>query len=44
MVGFAKAVVVDSRFAFVLPDELESENAAPLLCGGITVFSSVDPF
>ncbi|MEE8260412.1 MAG: NAD(P)-dependent alcohol dehydrogenase [Nitrospinaceae bacterium] len=42
--GFAKAVVVDSRFAFVLPDKLESENAAPLLCGGITVFAPLIHF
>lgn len=42
--GFAKAVVVDSRFAFVLPDRLESENAAPLLCGGITVFAPLIHF
>lgn len=42
--GFAKAIVVDSRFAFVLPDGLESENAAPLLCGGITVFAPLIHF
>jgi uncharacterized zinc-type alcohol dehydrogenase-like protein len=42
--GFAKAVVVDSRFAFVLPDGLESENVAPLLCGGITVFAPLIHF
>ncbi len=37
--GFAKAIVVDSRFAFALSVGLESENAAPLLCAGITVFA-----
>jgi len=37
--GFAEAVVVDSRFAFRIPDALNSANAAPLLCGGITVFA-----
>ena len=37
--GFAEGVIVDSRFAHVIPDGLESENAAPLLCAGITVFS-----
>jgi len=37
--GFAKAIVVDSRFAFALPEALASESAAPLLCGGITVFA-----
>lgn len=42
--GFAKAIVVDSRFAFALPDGLESENAAPLLCGGVTVFAPLIHF
>ena len=37
--GFAKSIITDSRFAFPIPDVLESENAAPLLCGGATVFS-----
>lgn len=42
--GFANAIVVDGRFAFALPDDLESENAAPLLCGGITVFAPLIHF
>lgn len=37
--GFGEEVQVDSRFAFKIPDVLESENAAPLLCGGATVYS-----
>jgi uncharacterized zinc-type alcohol dehydrogenase-like protein len=37
--GFASAIVVDSRFAFPLPENLKSENAGPLMCGGITVYS-----
>jgi len=37
--GFADHMVVDSRFAFPLPENLEKEGMAPLLCGGITVFS-----
>jgi uncharacterized zinc-type alcohol dehydrogenase-like protein len=37
--GFADKVRVNSRFAIPLPRVLESENAAPLLCGGITVYS-----
>jgi len=37
--GFAKKIVADSRFAFPIPEKLTSENAAPLLCGGVTVFS-----
>jgi uncharacterized zinc-type alcohol dehydrogenase-like protein len=37
--GFADRIRVDSRFAFPIPERLSSETAAPLLCGGITVFS-----
>jgi len=37
--GFADRIITDGRFALPIPDELESENAAPLLCGGITVYS-----
>jgi uncharacterized zinc-type alcohol dehydrogenase-like protein len=37
--GFADKVRVNSRFAIPLPRVLESENAAPLLCGGITVYN-----
>ena len=37
--GFADGIQVDSRFAFAIPDALASEVAAPLLCGGITVYS-----
>jgi alcohol/geraniol dehydrogenase (NADP+) len=37
--GFADRIRVNSRFAVAVPTALESENAAPLLCGGITVYS-----
>lgn len=37
--GYAEKIRVDRRFAFVIPENLSSENAAPLLCGGITVYS-----
>jgi uncharacterized zinc-type alcohol dehydrogenase-like protein len=37
--GYAAAIRVDSRFAIPVPAGLESENVAPLLCGGITVYS-----
>lgn len=37
--GFADGVVVDARFAFLIPESLPSETTAPLLCGGITVYS-----
>ena len=37
--GFSEYILTDSRFAFPLPEKLASENAAPLMCGGITVYS-----
>lgn len=37
--GFAHKIRADARFAFRLPKELSSERAAPLLCGGATVYS-----
>ena len=37
--GYAESVRVNARFAIPLPEALESESAAPLLCGGITVYS-----
>ncbi len=37
--GYADAVRVNSRFAIPVPEGLESETAAPLLCGGITVYA-----
>jgi uncharacterized zinc-type alcohol dehydrogenase-like protein len=37
--GYADLIRVHARFAVPIPEALESENAAPLLCGGITVYS-----
>jgi uncharacterized zinc-type alcohol dehydrogenase-like protein len=37
--GFAERIRVDGRFAFAIPDALASEHAAPLLCGGVTVYA-----
>ncbi len=37
--GYADSIRVNSRFAIPVPEALESENVAPLLCGGITVYS-----
>jgi uncharacterized zinc-type alcohol dehydrogenase-like protein len=37
--GFADRVRLDGRFTFRIPDGLASEAAAPLLCGGVTVYS-----
>ena len=33
--GYAEYCVVDERFAYELPDGLDDEQAAPLLCAGI---------
>ncbi len=37
--GFADRLRTDARYAFALPDGLDGAAAAPLLCGGATVFS-----
>jgi len=37
--GFADRIRLDGRFAFPIPESLASENAAPLLCAGATVYS-----
>ena len=37
--GFAESVRVNARFAIPIPDAIKSENAAPLLCGGVTVYN-----
>jgi uncharacterized zinc-type alcohol dehydrogenase-like protein len=37
--GYADAIRVNAKFAVPVPEALESENVAPLLCAGITVYS-----
>ncbi|KAK9702497.1 hypothetical protein K7432_011206 [Basidiobolus ranarum] len=37
--GWAKHVRVLSNYAFKIPDSLDSAEAAPLLCAGVTVFA-----
>jgi uncharacterized zinc-type alcohol dehydrogenase-like protein len=37
--GYADAIRVNSKFAIRVPEGMDSENVAPLLCGGITVYS-----
>jgi uncharacterized zinc-type alcohol dehydrogenase-like protein len=37
--GFANYVRSDARFVIPIPDALPSEQVAPLLCGGITVYN-----
>ncbi len=39
--GYADAVRANARFVIPIPEKLESENAAPLLCGGITVYNPI---
>lgn len=39
--GWAEQIVVDSRFAFHLPPELESARSTPLLSSGLTVFAGI---
>jgi alcohol/geraniol dehydrogenase (NADP+) len=42
--GFATHVVAEAKFVFPIPDGLDSAKAAPLLCGGITVYSPMKRF
>ncbi len=37
--GFSSSVVVDSRFAYHLPEAMRPENAAVLMCAGISVYA-----
>jgi len=36
--GFSSSIAVDAGFAYKLPDSMPSEEAAVLMCAGITVF------
>ena len=42
--GYAKQVVVSERFVVRVPDGIELDEAAPLLCAGITVWSPLRRF
>ncbi|BCZ20203.1 NAD(P)-dependent alcohol dehydrogenase [Mycobacterium senriense] len=37
--GYSQAIVVDENFVLRIPDSLPLDQAAPLLCAGITLFS-----
>ncbi|KAL0489924.1 adhA [Acrasis kona] len=39
--GYADGVVWDSRFVYVVPDEIKTEHAGPLFCAGATVYSAL---
>jgi alcohol dehydrogenase (NADP+) len=36
--GYSQQIVVDERFVVTIPDSLELDHAAPLLCAGITTY------
>jgi uncharacterized zinc-type alcohol dehydrogenase-like protein len=42
--GFSSSVLVDSRFAYPLPDGLPSEVAAVLMCAGVAVYSPLQSY
>lgn len=42
--GFADSIAVNSKFAVPIPDSADSEHAASLLCGGITVYEPLRLF
>ena len=42
--GFASHVIAQDRFVFPLVQGLESASAAPLLCGGATVYTPLQEF
>jgi len=42
--GYSQAVVVSERFVLNIPDALELEAAAPILCAGITTYSPLRHF
>ncbi|XP_057963537.1 probable cinnamyl alcohol dehydrogenase 1 [Malania oleifera] len=42
--GFASAMVVDQKFLVKIPDGMVTEQAAPLLCAGVTVYSPLKHF
>nr|ADN96180.1 cinnamyl alcohol dehydrogenase [Populus nigra]ADN96188.1 cinnamyl alcohol dehydrogenase [Populus nigra]ADN96192.1 cinnamyl alcohol dehydrogenase [Populus nigra]ADN96196.1 cinnamyl alcohol dehydrogenase [Populus nigra]ADN96228.1 cinnamyl alcohol dehydrogenase [Populus nigra] len=42
--GFAESMVVDQKFVVKIPDGMSPEQAAPLLCAGLTVYSPLKHF
>ena len=42
--GFAERIHLNQNFVIPIPDVLESADAAPLFCGGITVYSPLSQF
>lgn len=42
--GYADNIIVDAQFAIPIPKELNSAQAAPLLCAGITVYNPISTY
>ncbi|KDP32000.1 hypothetical protein JCGZ_12461 [Jatropha curcas] len=42
--GYSSAMVVNQRFVVRIPDKLAPEQAAPLLCAGVTAYSPLKQF
>ncbi|GFS40076.1 cinnamyl alcohol dehydrogenase 5 [Actinidia rufa] len=42
--GFAGSMVVDQKFVVKIPEGMSPEQAAPLLCAGVTVYSPLKHF
>jgi uncharacterized zinc-type alcohol dehydrogenase-like protein len=42
--GFSSSIVVDGRFAYLLPATMSSEVAAVLMCAGISVYSPLQAY
>ncbi|CAH9110533.1 unnamed protein product [Cuscuta epithymum] len=42
--GFSSHIVVDQKFVVKIPEGLDLEQAAPLLCAGVTVYSPLKHF
>jgi uncharacterized zinc-type alcohol dehydrogenase-like protein len=40
--GYSDKIVVNQRFVFQIPENIKMEDAGPLLCAGITVFSPLN--
>lgn len=39
--GFAEYCLLDSRTSAKLPDEMSFEQAAPLMCAGVTIYAAI---
>ncbi|KAG8650768.1 probable cinnamyl alcohol dehydrogenase [Manihot esculenta] len=42
--GFAQSMIVDQKYVVIIPEGMSPEQAAPLLCAGLTVYSPLSHF